>query len=449
MELNTNSCYKNFYDSISQMKSVVTSALENRELVDDEFNTVKKFSFTWVILTITRPFYALFGRDSFRHVRVDAVARKVFTFCNLNRQYVTPSLQKELSEMIAKLDGKTNNKYSNSLSTIASDILQISKESEEFWVNLKTDLELLAAASWTGGIPEFRDATNDLDKLAVVFKALQQVTENPEVSQIRADTVRVILEKSWAYSCAISDLSSALKACKICLSYANTVETLNNHEIHSEKCTFAFSNGDRIEIPSCATNVLANRFDFLQTHGLFCTDITLPACTGERLHSVVNNCQNLVLLDLSGCSQLSDQDLKDITCCKKLQSLSLQRWNSLTHNGLQHIKNLNTLKYLDISYCPQISRVRHFWILDEQIKSGLKITSTGCEEDVQQAKEIAERVESNRNFKAKIDAARASGYMSGGGAPAYLSLFEKDAWTSGVMMRLSQRCGRMPGPIGF
>jgi hypothetical protein len=432
MKLETKACYKDVCNDILQMGSIITQALKNKELVDEHFNVVNKFSFTWIMLALASPFYTLFGRDAFSHVRVDAVARKIFTYCDLNKQYITPALQQELTELIGKLDSKTTNKYNETLSNISTCILQISTKTKAFWLHLRTGLESLATASWNNQIPKFDDASNDLDKLAAIFNALQLVQKNSEVSQVSADTVQAVLEKAWSYSCAMADLSSSIKACTICLSYM--------HGAISPSSTFTFTNGEKLEIPTEKSAIFANRFDFLQTHGAQCAKSELRSCTAEKVRAVINQSQNLVSLVLSDCSQLTDDDLKGIESCTMLQSLSLNSWHELTHRGLEYIKNLPSLKNLDIRYCPNISRVRHFWILDEQIKAGLKITSIGCEEDVEQEKENAKQLEQTRNFQAKIKDARTSGYVSGRTPPAHLSEPEQSAWLSGVFDR--HRSGR-------
>jgi len=60
-----------FESKVEQLEETIT---RSGRLIDDQLNCVRKSGFRWILLCLLQPFYVLFGKDVFSHVRVNRVA---------------------------------------------------------------------------------------------------------------------------------------------------------------------------------------------------------------------------------------------------------------------------------------------------------------------------------------------------------------------------------------
>jgi BTB/POZ domain-containing protein len=263
MKIKAESSYDDFSANVSFIQSTVRSAIENRDLVDEEFDTVKKYSVKWIILTIIRPFFAFFGHDTYSHVRVDAVARAVLTYCDLNKKYLTLPLQKEIyNGILEPLHNKTHKKYAATISEIAEGIVQKNAEGAAYWNNQLTRLQSLKSASWDSGIPDlprFPRNWSELDKLCWILAKLQKIADHPQLIQVAPDTFDTLYEKIWKYASEIQDGARAIEACKTCFDYLSDKGGDALNAIYTEPTTFVFSNGKEVKLAGFYKKILATQ----------------------------------------------------------------------------------------------------------------------------------------------------------------------------------------------
>lgn len=533
MEIKTERTYNDFSTNVTFMQSAVSEAISNKDLVDDQFNTVKKYSFKWILLTLVRPFYALFGKDSYSHVRVNSVAHAVLAYCELNKKYLSDDVQRTItSEILEKLNCKTGKKYASDISRIANRIEQSKNETKVFWASQKVQLELLAQASWENGLPGVSDTIKVADKLSAIVNMVQNAADSHGATGVARATIETLIAKCWNFSFEQPDIIIAIKFCQICY---NGLSNRGDEEInatYSNKTIFVFDDDKKLAVPAywkgilsreniyfkkmfhsnfrelqvkeipfpgkdrkdfleifeflktgkltldgysiterlafaeladeicmdsiipltakCIANAIfdlrttaenleivktceeraylknskelrkavaryysnhlntlktiTQKVDFLKEHGLSCTELFLTNCTGEELASLVSLCPNLKSLYLHACNRLDNSDLKSISGCTKLKSLSLQNWQYLTSSGLYHIEHLKNLKWLDVAGCTRVWR-KDLAIFDEQVKSGLTINSLGCADDEEERRKKRD-AELSRRFSSSFSTLR-------------------------------------------
>lgn len=77
--------------------------------------------------------------------------------------------------------------------------------------------------------------------------------------------------------------------------------------------------------------------------------------TDRDLGGIVDGCEQLRVLTLAFCTSLSDDGLRHISRCEKLELLCLRRVN-FTDNGIIAISNgCSNLEYLDVGWCTSVS----------------------------------------------------------------------------------------------
>jgi hypothetical protein len=68
--------------------AVLENALSQRKLISDRLEVVTKGGFRWTMLCLLRPFFSLFGKDLFSHVRVNNVAKGILAYFKANQAFV-------------------------------------------------------------------------------------------------------------------------------------------------------------------------------------------------------------------------------------------------------------------------------------------------------------------------------------------------------------------------
>lgn len=88
-------------------------------VIDENLNFIDKNNFSWKILSLFCPFYALFGLDIYSHVRIDKVMKKVLNYCEANEKFCFGNRFIDWEEnLIETLDLKTKRKYTKQLQQI-------------------------------------------------------------------------------------------------------------------------------------------------------------------------------------------------------------------------------------------------------------------------------------------------------------------------------------------
>ncbi len=62
-------------------------AQDSGVVIDTDLQLVERSGFWWCVLSLARPFFALFGIDVYSHVRIDRVAERFLEFCKVNRRF--------------------------------------------------------------------------------------------------------------------------------------------------------------------------------------------------------------------------------------------------------------------------------------------------------------------------------------------------------------------------
>ncbi len=88
------------------------NALNQRQLINDRLEVVQKGGFKWRLLCLFRPFLALIGIDLYSHVRVNNVAKSLFSYFKANKEFLDDaSLEGFKKKFYEPLLKKTNYKY--------------------------------------------------------------------------------------------------------------------------------------------------------------------------------------------------------------------------------------------------------------------------------------------------------------------------------------------------
>lgn len=101
-------------DFLNKLASLET-ALAQRRLINDRLEVVTRSAFRWTLLRLLSPFFFLFFRDAFSHLRVNNVAKSILAYFKANQAYVDETIIKKFKENF--LDPLSKKKPSLSLSS--------------------------------------------------------------------------------------------------------------------------------------------------------------------------------------------------------------------------------------------------------------------------------------------------------------------------------------------
>lgn len=94
----------------------LSKALSSHSIITEDLKSYKKNTLYAFILSLTAPFYWIFGKDPFSHARVNNVAISILKYAEANKDYLTPQLKDIIkNNIIEKLNFKTKNKYNNTI----------------------------------------------------------------------------------------------------------------------------------------------------------------------------------------------------------------------------------------------------------------------------------------------------------------------------------------------
>lgn len=103
-------------------------ASENSKfLIDHQLNRVEKSGFHWWVLCLMRPFCAIIGRDVYSHVRVNAAARGILEYCQINKKFFLekPHLLIRVEKVLTELDRRTSGKYQQTLKEVKEELKKL------------------------------------------------------------------------------------------------------------------------------------------------------------------------------------------------------------------------------------------------------------------------------------------------------------------------------------
>lgn len=80
------------------------------------------------------------------------------------------------------------------------------------------------------------------------------------------------------------------------------------------------------------------------------------APVNDDLKNIFNSFGGLRALNLSGCKEIGDEGLKDISTCGQLTTLNLSNCTAIENDALEHIFKCKELTSLDLSWCFMIAK---------------------------------------------------------------------------------------------
>lgn len=124
MSVQLEQSYIDFFSNLQKIKTSLTQT-QSQLLVDSSLQVVNKLGISWRMLCLARPFYALFGKDVYSHVRADLVAKNILRYCEANQEYFgiqsKACLELQLAILTA-LHVKTASKYGQLFEKAIGDI---------------------------------------------------------------------------------------------------------------------------------------------------------------------------------------------------------------------------------------------------------------------------------------------------------------------------------------
>lgn len=123
--MNTENSQLNFDKKIDSI-ALALSESKRHPLVDNHLDVIFKYGFKWFLLCLLRPFYALFKKDVFSHVRVNNVAQGILTYCENNKHFLnSTNVTKIRQKIITPLNAKTKYKNDLCLKTVSENIQKL------------------------------------------------------------------------------------------------------------------------------------------------------------------------------------------------------------------------------------------------------------------------------------------------------------------------------------
>ncbi|MBS0634957.1 MAG: hypothetical protein JSR37_05810 [Verrucomicrobia bacterium] len=117
MSLRLERAYPDFIANLEKLKNALYDT-ETKQLVDCSLQLVKKSGLRWRVLCLMSPFYSLFSKDVFSHLRADVVAKNILRYCEENEKYFRIRSERSLElqlHILGTLNAKTAHKYQSVL----------------------------------------------------------------------------------------------------------------------------------------------------------------------------------------------------------------------------------------------------------------------------------------------------------------------------------------------
>lgn len=91
---------------------------DSSSLISCDLKIVHRSGFSWVLLSLLKPFYALFGKDPYSHVRTNRVVHSVLEFCRVNKHvflHEEDLVERIETKILEPLNQKTRWVYANAI----------------------------------------------------------------------------------------------------------------------------------------------------------------------------------------------------------------------------------------------------------------------------------------------------------------------------------------------
>ena len=105
--------------NFQQKLDLICNVLDSPHLlINDEFQVSRKWGFKWILLSLLKPFYKIFGKDSFRHYRVYNVAHKILHLFSQEKKNLVQTDLEKVKDITNRLDLITKGRYHSKLEKI-------------------------------------------------------------------------------------------------------------------------------------------------------------------------------------------------------------------------------------------------------------------------------------------------------------------------------------------
>lgn len=112
--------------SASAFKNNLTSleqAVLHHKIINNRLEVIEKTTLFWRFICLLSSVCSVFGYDVFSHIRINHVAKSLFSYCQINKQYLDQALINRInSNILNNLNNRTSNKYRSSLEKLSSNL---------------------------------------------------------------------------------------------------------------------------------------------------------------------------------------------------------------------------------------------------------------------------------------------------------------------------------------
>ena len=196
------------FQSLNKKLHSLEQAIKNKELITDSLTVMSKGSIRYVILKLCAPFYYLFNKDPFEHVRIDRVFSSLYAYLEKNGSYLKSNLdcvfdlKEHLIQPLSERVKDTNKKI------VASYEYKISK--------------LFTPASkhtiWPEDLSSIGITTKEkmgIDSLLLNFHKMEKIGANASFCFLKEQGQRKLILKSKDQIIQTTEMSNSLFSVKI------------------------------------------------------------------------------------------------------------------------------------------------------------------------------------------------------------------------------------------
>ncbi len=198
----------NFIERINSFEKALS--YQNHSIIDENLNIVHKYGFKWRVLCLLRPFYALFHRDVYSHVRADNVSKSIFTYCEHNKDLLEndPKLISRIrTNIFTKLRDKTGKKYHQTLTEQSMQVFGLNSVIYEEGIDAKKIAEKIISRSFTSAISykRFQNAIKLKNERKREKEKIKRESAAVTIQRVfRGSRARIFAEREKKYTIPIS-----------------------------------------------------------------------------------------------------------------------------------------------------------------------------------------------------------------------------------------------------
>ena len=124
MSFRIESSFDDYIATLQKIKHSLSQP-DSKQVVNSKLQVVQKSGVTWRLLCLASPFFTLFNKDAYSHVRANVVAKNIVRYCEENERYFGKASKSELElrlSILNALNTKTAQKYSAVFTSAINDL---------------------------------------------------------------------------------------------------------------------------------------------------------------------------------------------------------------------------------------------------------------------------------------------------------------------------------------